>query len=111
MGSGGQWHGKGPKSTPALANGRLFTMSITGLLSAWDAQSGQLLWRSDYGSRFKKSHPYWGASTSPLIDGDRDGRCYLVIEEAPKRRYKSFEAEIAALVFSFALKPTAEPLG
>jgi outer membrane protein assembly factor BamB len=71
MGNGGERHGKGPKSSPALADGRLFTMSITGLLSAWDADSGKLLWRSDYSSRFEKGYPYWGASTSPLVDGNR----------------------------------------
>jgi outer membrane protein assembly factor BamB len=46
-------------------------MSITGLLSAWDADSGELLWRRDYSSRFENGHPYWGASTSPLVDGNR----------------------------------------
>lgn len=71
MGRGAERHGKGPKSSPALADGRLFTMSITGLLSAWDADSGDLLWRRDYSSRFEKGHPYWGASTSPLVDGSR----------------------------------------
>ncbi len=71
IGGGAQKHGKGPKSSPALADGRLFTLSITGLLSAWDAASGKLLWRRDYSKRFKKGHPYWGASTSPLVDGNR----------------------------------------
>jgi len=71
IGGGAQKHGKGPKSSPVLADGRVFTMSITGLLSAWDASTGERLWRSDYGPRFKKSHPYWGASTSPIVDGNR----------------------------------------
>jgi len=71
IGQGAERHGKGPKSSPALADARLFTMSITGLLSAWDAESGALLWRRDYSSRFKKGHPYWGAATSPLVDGQR----------------------------------------
>ena len=71
IGGGAQFHGKGPKSCPALANGRLFTLSITGVLSAWDADSGDLLWQHDFGDRFEKTHPYWGASTSPLVDGDR----------------------------------------
>ena len=38
-------HGKGPKSTPVVADGRLFTLGITGVLSAWDAASGRLAWR------------------------------------------------------------------
>lgn len=71
MGLGGERHGKGPKSSPALADGRLFTLSITGLLSVWDAGSGELLWRRDYSSRFGQGRPYWGASTSPLVDGKR----------------------------------------
>jgi len=71
MGGGGERHGKGPKSSPVLAAGRLFTMSITGDLSAWDATSGSLLWRTGYHSRFRKNHPYWGASTSPVVDDNR----------------------------------------
>ena len=71
IGGGGERHGKGPKSCPVLADGRLFTMSISGVLTAWDAASGKELWRRDYRKRFKKSHPYWGASTSPLVDGKR----------------------------------------
>ena len=71
IGGGGEFHGKGPKSSPLWAEGRIFTMSITGALSAWDASSGALQWRRDYASQFKKGHPYWGASTSPIVDGDR----------------------------------------
>lgn len=68
---GGDYHGKGPKSSPVMAAGRVFTMSITGVLSAWDAESGQLLWRRDYDAEFGRSHPNWGASTSPLVVDDR----------------------------------------
>lgn len=71
IGGGAQYHGKGPKSSPALADGRLFTMSITGVLTAWDAKTGKRLWRRDESQRFGKGHPYWGSSTSPLIDGKR----------------------------------------
>ena len=71
MGGGGEKHGKGPKSSPVLADGRVFTMSITGTLSAWDAASGKILWRRNYDSRFGKSYPYWGAATSPIVDGKR----------------------------------------
>ena len=71
IGGGGEYHGKGPKSSPVLDDGRIFTMSITGQLSAWDSTSGQLLWRRDYDTYFQKSHPYWGASGSPIVDGNR----------------------------------------
>jgi outer membrane protein assembly factor BamB len=71
MGMGGEHHGKGPKSCPVLAEGRLFTLSITGILSAWNAQSGKLVWRRDYGREFKKNHPYWGTASSPIVDGNK----------------------------------------
>lgn len=71
IGGGAERHGKGPKSSPVFADGRLFVMSITGSLSAWDDTSGKLLWRRGYGSRFKKGHPYWGSSNSPIVDGKR----------------------------------------
>lgn len=66
---GGEYHGNGPKSCPVFADGRLFTMSIDGTLSAWDAATGRRLWHRNYGADFKSSHPNWGASTSPLVDG------------------------------------------
>jgi outer membrane protein assembly factor BamB len=59
---GGDYHGKGRKSSPVLADGRVFTMSITGALTAWDAASGDRLWQRDYNSTYGKSHPNWGAS-------------------------------------------------
>ncbi|MFC1596326.1 PQQ-binding-like beta-propeller repeat protein [Planctomycetota bacterium] len=68
---GGERHGKGPKSSPVLAEGRIFTMSITGDLTAWNVETGKLLWRTDYGSRFKENRPNWGVATSPIVDGDR----------------------------------------
>ena len=71
IGGGGERHGKGPKSSPVFADGRIFTMSIRGSLRAWDATSGKQLWSRNYDSQFEKSHPYWGASTSPIVDGSR----------------------------------------
>jgi outer membrane protein assembly factor BamB len=60
-------HGKGPKATPVLADGRLFTFGITGVLSAWDAASGRLLWRKS----FEHSPPEFGAAASPVVSGGR----------------------------------------
>ena len=71
MGNGGEGHGRGPKSCPSLADGRLFTFSITGELSAWDMDSGELLWRHDESQRFEKTTPYWGASMSPIVHGEK----------------------------------------
>ena len=58
-------HGAGPKSTPAIANGRVFTLGISGILSAFDLASGQLIWRRPA----PDAPPMYGTATSPLIDG------------------------------------------
>ena len=70
-GSGGERHGPGPKSTPTLADGRIFTLSITGTLTAWSAEEGELLWQRDFKERLDEGHPYWGVSMSPLVEDDR----------------------------------------
>ena len=72
MGGGGEPHGKGPKANPFLVQNRLFTMGITGILTAWDARTGSRLWTVDHRAKFgKRPHPYWGATTSPLVVEDR----------------------------------------
>ena len=69
MGSGGESHGKGPKSNPIYSDGKIFTFSISGCLSARDASNGRLLWQKKYGKKLKKPHPFWGATTSPVVSG------------------------------------------
>ncbi len=64
-------HGKGPKSTPALAGGRLHTFGISGILSTFDAATGDLLWRQTFGDRHAATSPLYGTAMSPLVDGDR----------------------------------------
>ncbi|MAT47908.1 MAG: serine/threonine protein kinase [Verrucomicrobiaceae bacterium] len=72
IGGGGERHGKGPKSCPVMADGRLFTLSITGTIHAWEVESGSLLWRKDYRGKWEKGNqPNWGVSTSPIVDGER----------------------------------------
>lgn len=70
-GRGGERHGLGPKSTPTVADGRVFTLSITGHLAAWSTADGELLWTRDFREQFEPAHPYWGTATSPVVDGGR----------------------------------------
>ncbi len=63
-------HGKGPKSTPTVAAGRIFALGINGHLSAYDAGSGAVLWRKSFADEFKSTSPAFGASVSPIVDGN-----------------------------------------
>ncbi|MET0214267.1 MAG: PQQ-binding-like beta-propeller repeat protein [Vicinamibacterales bacterium] len=63
-------HGKGPKSTPAFDRGRVFTFGIGGIVSAWQAQDGRLLWRRDFKKEFPTTSPDFGVAMSPVVAGD-----------------------------------------
>jgi outer membrane protein assembly factor BamB len=59
-------HGPGPKSTPTFANGRLFTMGMTGVVSAFDAASGKRLWQK----AASPVQPLYHTATSPIVEGN-----------------------------------------
>lgn len=59
-------HGPGPKSTPTFANGRLFTMGMTGVVTAFDAASGKRLWQK----AASPVQPLYHTATSPIVEGN-----------------------------------------
>lgn len=61
-------HGKGPKSTPLLDAGKLYTFGIDGILSCFEADTGKLHWRKDFTGKFKYTSPLYGAALSPVIE-------------------------------------------
>jgi outer membrane protein assembly factor BamB len=56
----------GPYSTPLAADGRLYTLGTTAVLSAWNASTGALVWRKDFSSTIDTSKLFCGTATSPL---------------------------------------------
>jgi len=62
-------HGKGPKSTPAVGHGHLYTLGISGILSCFDEKDGRVLWRKDFRKEFGSTAPEFGTAMSPLVDG------------------------------------------
>jgi outer membrane protein assembly factor BamB len=59
-------HGPGPKSTPTYADGRLFTLGMSGIVTAFDAMTGRQLWQKP-GSQ---AQPMWHTAMSPVVDND-----------------------------------------
>jgi outer membrane protein assembly factor BamB len=59
----------GPRSTPAVSNGKLVTFGVTGILSCFDATSGKLLWRKE---NPENAVPQFFTAMSPLLT---DGLC------------------------------------
>ena len=61
---------KGPKSTPVFHDGRLFTVGVSGIISAYDAATGRLRWRTAPKGGMKEAYPVFGMANSPLVVGD-----------------------------------------
>jgi outer membrane protein assembly factor BamB len=62
-------HGKGPKSTPLVTEGRVFTLGISGILTCLEAATGRIVWQKEFARQFKTTSPLYGAATSPIVEG------------------------------------------
>ncbi|HLP72846.1 MAG TPA: PQQ-binding-like beta-propeller repeat protein [Bacteroidales bacterium] len=54
----------GPRSTPAVSNGKVVTFGASGILSCLDASNGKVLWRND---NSENAYPQFFTGMSPLI--------------------------------------------
>ena len=55
-------HGMGPKATPTYADGRLFVFGMSGIVTAFDAETGKSLWRRPAPPK----QPLYHSAMSPL---------------------------------------------
>ena len=61
----------GPRATPVIANGRVFTFGAQGVLHCLDFESGRKLWAVDTHREFGVRKGFFGAASTPLV---LDGR-------------------------------------
>ncbi|MBS1809375.1 MAG: PQQ-like beta-propeller repeat protein [Acidobacteria bacterium] len=59
--------GQGPHSTPVLYQDKLFTLGVNAVLSCFDANTGALKWRKDFGIP-NTSKMFCGTAMSPVIE-------------------------------------------
>ena len=62
--------GDGPRSTPTLFDGKVYTMGATGLLNCLDLATGAKIWGRDLVAENSGTVPEWGFSSSPLVLDD-----------------------------------------
>jgi hypothetical protein len=60
----------GPRSTPTLDEGRLYTVGASGKMYCLEAATGDILWEHDLLSEYQAKNLRWGVAFSPLIEGD-----------------------------------------
>jgi outer membrane protein assembly factor BamB len=62
--------GPGPRATPALHQGRVYTLGATGIVNALDGRTGAVYWTRNAAEDTGAKRPEWGFSGSPLVVDD-----------------------------------------
>ena len=60
----------GPRATPTVDDGRVYTLSQEGHLFCLNAKNGKVVWKAHLVKDFGVGSPTWGFAGSPVIDGD-----------------------------------------
>ena len=66
----------GTRSSPAVADGKICTLGVGGILSCLDASTGKLLWRKQSSNDYLGADYNHDSSMSPLLV---DGRCLVFV--------------------------------
>jgi outer membrane protein assembly factor BamB len=91
MNANAKTHGKGPWSSPTVADGRVFAFGMSGILSCLDAKTGKVVWRKDFKDRPTdvKGLMWYGNALSPLLT---EGLCIIHAFGSTKGAITALEA-------------------
>jgi len=61
----------GPRATPTVSGGKVYTLGAEGNLLCLDAAGGKVLWQKDLKKEYQTETPMWGFTGHPLVDGKK----------------------------------------
>jgi len=61
----------GPRCTPLISGGKVYTLGAMGNLKCLDAEKGTVIWEKELMKEYKAPAQTWGFSAHPLLDGNR----------------------------------------
>jgi outer membrane protein assembly factor BamB len=62
--------GNGPRSTPTVAGGKVYTLGAEGALHCLDLKDGKKVWDKSLAKEYELRDTFFGIGTSPLVEGD-----------------------------------------
>ncbi|NOU60769.1 PQQ-binding-like beta-propeller repeat protein [Marinifilum caeruleilacunae] len=92
--------GDGPRSTPAIGENNIYSLSSYGKLTANSKKDGKTLWQIDFMKEYGSKIPRWGFSSSPVLVGKNvivevggtDSRAFMAFDkETGKEVWKKGE--------------------
>jgi outer membrane protein assembly factor BamB len=64
-------YGAGPRATPVVSGGKVYTLGTMGHLVCLDTKSGKEIWSKHLPTEYKTPVPLWGFAGHPLVDANR----------------------------------------
>jgi outer membrane protein assembly factor BamB len=64
-------YASGPRTTPAIDDGLVYTLGAEGDLVCLNADTGAKVWAKNFKQEFNVKTPIWGFASNPLIDGNK----------------------------------------
>ena len=61
----------GPRTTPVVSGGKVYTLGAEGNLLCLDAATGKVGWERNFKQDYHMSAPTWGFAANPLVDGNQ----------------------------------------
>ena len=61
----------GPRCTPLVADGKVYTLGAMGDLHCFEAESGKIVWKIDFKAAYKAKPATWGYAAHPVLDGKK----------------------------------------
>jgi len=86
----------GPRSTPTVIDGRVFSLGATGILNCLEARTGKVIWGKNVLAEVNHSVPQWAKSCSPLVV---DGKVIVTLGSKAEKNLAAFKVTTGELVW------------
>ncbi|MDB4544845.1 PQQ-like beta-propeller repeat protein [Akkermansiaceae bacterium] len=84
----------GPRSTPTVSDGKVFSYGATGILNCLDARSGKVIWGKNVLKEVGQSVPTWAKSCSPLVV---DGKVIVTLGSEAEKNLVAYDVNSGEL--------------